>query len=379
MRTSPRWLVPLAVAATIAGGVAVGSAQADSVPSLPDRTPEQVLAAVAGSRVTAMSGTVVTRTDLGLPAVSLPGGEGHGGGMDVTDVQGLVTRFLSGKNTLRIWVDGPARQRVQLLDPFDELDVVRNGDRVWTYSARRNEVGTATVPADADHSAPRAAAPPGPAEVTPGEVARRAIAAADPTTEVSLGAAQVVAGRSAYSLTLTPKTDRTLVDRVVVAVDAGTGVPLQAEIYARGHRTPAVETGFTSVSFDRPGAGTFTFTPPKGAKVNQLGSGGTAKAAKPSADGPRASADGPPPEVTGTGWATVVEMPAPSGGSPALSGGSATPPGSGDRALLDQLTTPVAGGGRALTSRLLSVLITADGRVLAGAVPVSVLVDAARR
>src|SRR5690606_32016548 len=45
-------------------------------------------------------------------------------------------------------------------------------------------------------------------------------------------------------------------------------------------------------------------------------------------------------------------------------------------ALYQQLTTPVD-GGRLLSSTLLSVLITDDGRVLAGAVPGDALLDAA--
>lgn len=375
MRTSGRWLVPVAVAATIAGGVAVGSAQADSAPALPQRSPEQVLAAVADARVTALSGTVVTRTDLGLPAAALPGGSG--GGLSATDGQGLVTRFLTGRNTLRVWVDGPARQRVQVLDPFDELNVVRNGTQLWTYSARRNEVTKGTLPADGAKS-PAASGPSAATDVTPAELARRAIAAADPTTSVTLATPGVVAGRATYSLTLTPKTERTLVDRVVIAVDAGTGVPLQVEVYARGYRLPAVESGFTSVSFTRPAAATFSFTPPKGATVTDLGSADTGTPRKPPTGRP-AQEPGPRPELTGTGWAAIVELPAASSGKPPAAGPRSSADGDQAEALLDQLTEEVDGGGRALSTRLLSVLLTPDGRVLAGAVPVQSLVEAAAR
>jgi hypothetical protein len=67
------------------------------------------------------------------------------------------------------------------------------------------------------------------------------------------------------------------------------------------------------------------------------------------------------PTVTGTGWATIVSLPA----------GSVPVALTGDP-LFQQLTQPVD-GGRALSSSLVSVLITSDGRVLAGAVPVSAL------
>jgi hypothetical protein len=48
-----------------------------------------------------------------------------------------------------------------------------------------------------------------------------------------------------------------------------------------------------------------------------------------------------------------------------------------DDPLVGELTQQVD-GGRALSTSLVSVLVTADGRVLAGAVPVSALQSAAR-
>src|SRR5450755_2662805 len=100
MRSSVRWLVPVAVAAVVAGGAVVNSAAAGSAPQLPARTPEQVLEAVSASNVSALAGTVVTRADIGLPSLPSLGGQSDSG-TSSTDVQGLVTRFLSGDNTLR--------------------------------------------------------------------------------------------------------------------------------------------------------------------------------------------------------------------------------------------------------------------------------------
>lgn len=388
MRTSVRWFVPAAVAATVASGVAVSSARADTAPNLPSRTPEQVLAAVAGQQVTALSGTVVTRTDLGLPTLDLSGVSGGHGGLSATDVQGLATRFLTGGNTLRVWVDGQTRQRVQLIDPLDEFDLVRNGNHVWTYSARHNEVGKGTLP-EGDHSGgPATGATPKPSDLTPEAMAKQALAAADPTTSVTLGTPETVAGRSAYALTLTPRTTQTLVDRIVIAVDSEKSVPLQVEVFARGYAKPAIQTGFTSVDFSRPAADRFTFTPPKGAKVTEFGKAESAPSQRPGSPqtSPPSSAH-PQPTVTGAGWAAVVEFPAETSRmapgthpTPSVSAGSPTSPETAGAAagLLDQVTRPVA-GGRAVTTRLMSVLITDDGRVLAGAVPVQTLVDAARR
>jgi len=395
MRSSVRWLVPVAVAATVAGGVAINSAAAGSAPQLPGSTPQQVLAAMAASDVTALSGTVVTRADIGFPAIPSFGGR-SGSSASSTDLQGLVTRFLSGKNTLRVWSDGPTRQRAQLLDPFDELNVIRNGKDLWTYASKQNAVQHAVVPADSTRPATGAAARGGAAsaaELAPAALAQRMLAAADPTTKVTLGEPELVAGRPAYALTLTPRTDQTLIGHVVIAVDSARSVPLQVQVFARGGDQPVIETGFTAIDFSTPSADTFRFSPPKGATVTELGKNGKdGAAAKPSSSGStRGSApgsalgmgSGAKPTVIGTGWASVVEFAAPkpsatSGAASKAPGGAAKAAAPSGDALLKQLGTPVP-GGRAISTALVSVLVTDDGRMFAGAVPVQVLLDAARR
>ena len=69
------------------------------------------------------------------------------------------------------------------------------------------------------------------------------------------------------------------------------------------------------------------------------------------------------PQLLGEGWGTAVVMT-----------GAEVP----DEPLLDQLTEPVE-GGRMLSTALLSVLLTDDGRVLAGAVTPEHLLDLAGR
>jgi outer membrane lipoprotein-sorting protein len=390
MRSSVRWLVPVAAAAVVAGGVAVNSASASSASSPPKRSVEQVLAALAGSDVTALSGTVVTRADIGFPSLPSMGGRSSGA-TSSTDVQGLVTRFLSGENTLRVYQDGRTKLRAQLLDKFDELNVVRNGDQVWTYDSRHNTVQHGIVPKDTGKHAgtrtdtPGSSASPG-SQLTPAEMANRALAAADPTTRVSLGDPERVAGRSAYALTLTPTTSATLIDRVVIAVDAAKSVPLQVQVFARDTSQPVIETGFTEIDFATPAASTFEFTAPKGATVTEMGSGAPSSGAHPDAKTGtatktgRAAGTGARPTEIGTGWATILEMPAQQAGalSQAQSGNGSTPGEKSAGSLLSQLGTSVA-GGRAITTKLVSVLITDDGRVFAGAVPVQSLIDAAKR
>jgi len=411
MRSTVRWLVPVTVATVVAGGAMINSAAAGSTPVLPVRTAQQVLEAVAGSNVTALSGTVVTNADLGLPALSQLAGGSGGSGAPTTDVQGLITRFLTGANTLRVWADGPTRQRAQLLDAFDELNVVRNGDEVWTYASRQNTAqhgvlpqhktqppGTTASGTTASGAKPSGVLPSGAQDLTPAQLAQQALTAVGPTTEVTLGTPELVAGRPAYALTLTPRSTATLVDHVVIAVDAAKSVPLQVQVFARGNTKAAIESGFTAVDFSTPSAAEFTFTPPKGATVTQLGADTSAHPGS-SASGSSAPDSGAPgsqtpsskpsgtaakPTVTGAGWTSIVDLPSSGtftglnspGPGTAAERGSATGRSAID--LLGQLTTPVT-GGRAITSSLLSVLITDDGRVFAGSVPVQALVDAAKK
>jgi hypothetical protein len=73
-----------------------------------------------------------------------------------------------------------------------------------------------------------------------------------------------------YALVLAPRSAASTVGDVVVSVDSATGVPLAVRIDARGTSTPAVELRFTAVSFNRPAASTFAFTPPPGATVTEV-------------------------------------------------------------------------------------------------------------
>jgi hypothetical protein len=84
---------------------------------------------------------------------------------------------------------------------------------------------------------------------------------------------------------------------------------------------------------------------------------------KPSASPAPAAGKNAGQKVLGTGWTSVLLIPAPTDGSSplaALQGQSAE--------LLGRLTTSQPDGSRLIRSALINVLITKDGRVLAGAV-----------
>ncbi|MFJ3392664.1 LolA family protein [Leifsonia aquatica] len=351
IRWAPAVVVPVAIAAgAIVVPLAAGAAD------LPVKSPEDVVRLVAASDTKTFSGTVEQSSELGLPDVSAISG-GSSSSSSSSDEQSAL-ELLTGDHTAKVYVDGATKQRVQVLDQLAERDAVRDGSEVWLYDSKGQSATHLTLPAHTD--AGTESATPTPLATTPQALAEKLIAAADPTTKVTLASPSSVAGRDAYTLVLTPRTDATLVGSVRIAVDGATGIPLQVKVFARGASAPAFEAGFTTFSTDRPDASVFAFTPPTGAKVTEQ------TVPERSAQKGVPAGDHPKPQITGEGWASIVTLPA----------GTAPAPLTSDP-LFAQLTTSVD-GGRALSTSLVSVFVTSDGRVLAGAVPVSALQAAAQ-
>lgn len=376
------WALPVAVVTAITGAFLVQPLLAAAADDLPEVTAEDLMTRVLDAEPLPLSGTVVHTARLGLP--ELPVGEM--GGAD-------PLQLLFGSTTMRVWTDGVDRSRVALLGMASEYSVVTDGPEAWTYSSSDNEVVHYTVD-EADLArwqelADRSATDELP---TPAEAARRVLEKADEDATVALADPVVVAGRAAYQLVVTPDGDATLVDRIAVAIDGETLVPLRVQTWSvQDDGAPSLEIGFTDISFATPADSVLAFTPPAGAAVRDVVVP-LPSAADAAVHDTATEADRPDVVTSGTGWETVVEVrgadiTALLAGDPAaladperLLGsaeaqdllGEFTP----DResfaldalSLYEQLTTPVP-EGRLLSSTLLSVLVTDDGRVFLGAVP----------
>lgn len=347
-----RWLPALVVPAVIGTGIVVVPLMANASVALPEKTPSQVLELVGQSSVSALSGTVEQSSQLGLP--QLPAGMASTLAGPDTNAASLL-ELLSGSHTARVYLDGPTKARVQVLDQLAERDAIRSGTDVWYYDSAQQTATHLTLPAA---STSGAAAPAPGAALTPAQVAQKFLNAVDPSTTVSVGAPVSVAGRTAYDLVLTPHSANTLVGSVSVAVDSETGLPLKVEVQARGQSEPAFEIAFTEVTLATPSASLFTFTPPPGVTVKNV-----TVPDRPLS--PPTSEAVPQHTITGSGWESVLE--APVGTLPAA---VTTSP------LFTALTQPVS-GGRAVSTALVSALLTTDGRLFVGAVPLSQLQAAA--
>jgi outer membrane lipoprotein-sorting protein len=339
-------------------GPLVDAVTANASGSLPPRTAAQLLVDVQRAKVKALSGTVVATTDLGLP--ELPTIGRHGGD------QASFSSLVSGSHTMRVWYAGPERVRLALLGQLGESDLVRNGPDLWAWSSNDN---TATHWAIPDHGGvgpltPQSSA--GPA-MTPQQAAAAALKAIDPSTKVTTDPGAEVAGRSAYQLDLVPRDPRSLVGSVRIAIDGTTHIPTRVQVFARGASSPAFQVGYTSFSTATPPSSVFGFHPPPGATVKE----GSLPQQRSRVDSHRSASDAP--KLVGKGWTSVVVADLPQGNGPQENGQSAGP-----TAMLKSL--PVVSGswgsGHLLRSSLVSVVLTDDGRIAAGAVPPQMLYDA---
>jgi outer membrane lipoprotein-sorting protein len=363
-----RWGVPIAVLVTVVGGsAAVRTFAASADPSLPPRSAAQLLVDVQTARLDAASGTVVQQADLGLPELPGIGGAGSSN----------LSSVVAGSHTFRVWFSGPDKARVALLGTLGESDVIANGRDVWAWDSQKNTATHSVLPADdsaANHGkGGRPALDPSQLPKTPQEAADAALAAIGPTTEVTTSGAARVAGRPVHELILAPRDTGSLVGRVIIAVDAERHVPLRVQAYPAGSQSAAFEVAFTQVSFTRPDAAQFQFNPPRGAKVTEESRQSGEPAAPDSATDPAAKAQRP--AVVGTGWTSVLVAKLPAGAMTTAQQAGGRQGGFS----LGSLPT-VSGGwgsGHLLKGRLFSVLLTDDGRVLAGAVAPERLYEAA--
>lgn len=242
----------LAVAFVLAvGWLAVG--RAAPLPDLPSVSPSTLIASTlhAVANRTAVSGTVTTHVDLGIP--QLPS--------SLNDPAGPAAVLLADQ-TFKVWY-GPDGIRVAQILPFAERDLVANHSDGWFWDAQRFTAWHYGV----DESAARQA-PPSLGDLT--RLVSEILHDNRSYVAASVARGQVVAGRDAYVLRLAPATADTLLGRIDVAIDAETRMPLALQVFARGSSAAVVEVKYASVAFGPVDASMFTFTPPQDAVVKQV-------------------------------------------------------------------------------------------------------------
>jgi outer membrane lipoprotein-sorting protein len=376
-----RWAVPgtaVTVTAVVIAALQIPAAQAS--PDLPARTPAQLLASLStDAKVPPLTGTVVENASLGLP--QLP----------TTDTNPTsLTSLLTGNHTVRVYYQDSSHFRLAIPEPSSETDIIADGSKGWLWESSSNSVTEFVPPAGKGQATPpmnKVSATP----LTPQQAANQVLGAVGKTTLVSVQANVMVAAEPAYQLVLAPKDPRSLVGKVVIAVDGKYGIPLRVQLYAKGASSPAFQVGYTALQFVTPASSNFSFTPPHGASVDVVNLG---KDQGKSAASSKQETSGF--GTYGNSWLTVAALPQSDlmqgFGAGSASSSSAGSPGKqpdvyvangkgvsvSSQELLNALlgsAKPVHGSwgsGTLVTTSLVSMLMT-GGEVYIGAVEPSVL------
>jgi len=411
-----KWIPAFVAPATVVALSIAVPMQANAEIDLPDKTASEILQMMNNDPDMSFSGRVTKVSNLGLPPIgNMPDvsesmveemEENMPEGMEefiprVTE-SNMVTdlvEIISGTHEARIYVDGPDKLKIQILDPMSERSITVNGDTVWFYdddklAAQYMTIDTAELEAKAsEYEAENAAEIEQyiaelPFDINnPAEVADYVLAEASEYSTITVGADQNVAGRAAYELIATPLAAESTVQYVSVAIDAETGMALNVKVVAKGQVEPAMEIGFTSIDYSTPDASIFEFAPSSDVTVTEMEmpeeftiDGETytkeelqaeLEASKPTeAEYEELKAQYEAmenkPVVYENGWATVVEM--------TLS--DDMPVEMFQSELFSEMTMQVD-GGQVISTSLVNVLITDDGRVLAGAVNTDYLLEIA--
>jgi hypothetical protein len=125
-----------------------------------------------------------------------------------------------------------------------------------------------------------------------------------------------VAGQAAYTVSVSPREHGGLIGGAQLSFDAVHGVPLRAAIYAKGNSSPVVELAATEISYESVPASVFEMAPPPGAKIEEIGNGGTSSGTSSSggtSSGSSTTSDEAKPHVTthGEGLESIVMVESP--------------------------------------------------------------------
>jgi len=223
----------------------------------PEPLAEAVHGALSAPPVEGVSANIQLTNHL-LEGANLASGSGEGG-------QLTQSPLLSGGSG-RLWIAKDGSVRLELQAEQGDTQVLYDGHTLEIYDAASNTLYRYTPPA---HE-------PANTEVSPHHeiptVAKieEAISHLGEHANVSGATPTDVAGQPAYTVRISPKEGGSLIGGAELSWDAVHGVPLRAAIYSSTSPAPVIELSTTSISYGPVPASVFQFTPPPGAKVDEL-------------------------------------------------------------------------------------------------------------
>ncbi len=180
--------------------------------------------------------------------------------------------------TGRLWLSNDHQLRLELQSDNGDSQVVVNHNTFWISDPMSHTVYEGTLPAKtgnadkSDKSGSAADAIPTLAEI------QKQINHLSQHANLSGATPGDVAGRPAYTVSVSPKHDGGLLGQAQLAWDAVKGVPLRFAIYAKNDSSPVIELSATNISYGSVSSSVFDIQPPAGSKVVKISSAKTAKA-----------------------------------------------------------------------------------------------------
>lgn len=274
LRTAPtgRLLALIAgVVVAIAAGAAIAVAATGGGP-VPRAKPlaGAVHAALTAKPVAGITADVTFTNSL-ISADSLPG--------ETADP------LLQGTRHGRVWLSNDGRLRIELQGDNGDANLVVNKNSFWVSDPMQHTVYEGTLPADTTSKASKAKASRDHVP-TVADIQSQLTRLMKQVDVAGAGTSNPgdVAGRAAYSVSVSPKHSGGLLGQAQLAWDAATGVPLRFAIYARGNPSPVLALTATNISYAAVQDSDLNIAPPSGDKVVKVStadaSGAQARASK---------------------------------------------------------------------------------------------------
>ncbi len=189
------------------------------------------------------------------------------------DIPGVTADpLLQGTRHGRVWLSNDGRLRIELQGDNGDANLVVNKNSFWVSDPMQKTVYEGTLPADTAAKASKAGAKHADSAHGIPTVADIQARISKLVQSVDVGGVATsnpgdVAGRPAYSVSVSPKHSGGLLGQAQLAWDAATGVPLRIAIYARGNGTPVLALAATNISYGQVANSDLNIQPPSGDKV----------------------------------------------------------------------------------------------------------------
>jgi outer membrane lipoprotein-sorting protein len=238
----------------------------------------------------------VTLTNRLLEGANLASGSGQTGGL----ASSPLVKGASG----RLWVAKDGRVRIELQAEKGDTEILYDGKTVTMYDAASNTLYRYTLPAGTQKDTSTQKDTAASHEVPSVAKIEEAIAHVKKNANLSEATPTNVAGQPAYTVRVSPKEPGSLLGGAELSFDAAHGLPLRAALYSSSSpSSPVIELAATEISYGPVEASVFSFTPPSGAKVEDLGS--STSAPHPTSPGAADTAGKPKLTSHGKGLSTI--------------------------------------------------------------------------